>query len=74
MLGDRVPVAPGNPDRDGFVEVTVMIDAERRLQVGTVLKNATGELVGAYFFRDVELVTDPFPPETFTERALRVAK
>lgn len=57
--------------QDGFTEVTVMIDAERWLQVGTVIRRADGELVGEYYFRDVELRTEPFPPDTFKPEALR---
>jgi hypothetical protein len=58
-------------DRDGFSEVTVLIDCERRLQVGTVIRRADGELVGEYYFRDVVLTTAEFPPDTFTAPALR---
>jgi hypothetical protein len=59
-------------ERDGFSEVTVMIDAEMWLHVGTVLKQANGELIGEYYFRNVVVVTDAgqFPPDTFTAKGL----
>ena len=69
-LDEEAPTDPKVIARDGFTEVTVMIDAERWLQVGSVLKNASGALVGEYYFRDVELVTE-FPPDTFTLANLR---
>jgi hypothetical protein len=40
---------------DAFRTVAIMIDAEHRIQVGSLLKRADGELVGAYYFRDLEL-------------------
>lgn len=52
-------VATGKPESEGFTEVTIYIDAERRLQVGTELvrteENGTRVLLGAYYFRDVQL-------------------
>lgn len=70
-LDEQPPTDPKVVDRDGFSEVTLYIDAERRLQVGTVLRRADGELVGEYYFRDVELVKAEFPSDTFTPAALR---
>ena len=57
-------MSPETVAREGFTELTIMIDAKRWLQVGTELRRANGELIGAYYFRDIEL--DPsFPKETF---------
>lgn len=70
-LDEQPPTDPKIIDRDGFAEVTLFIDAERRLQLGTVLRRADGELVGEYFFRDVDLVKAEFPAEAFTPAALR---
>lgn len=72
-LDEKPPTDPKLIERDGFNEVTVMIDAERWLQVGTVIKNAKGELVGEYFFRNVDRVTDDFPADTFTAAGLKSA-
>jgi hypothetical protein len=59
---------------EGFTEVTVYIDAQRWLQVGSELYRAepdgTRVLVGAYYFRDVQLNPD-FPPDAFTVEALK---
>jgi hypothetical protein len=70
-LDEQPPADPKIVERDGFSEVTVLIDAERRLQIGTILRRADGELVGEYYFRNVELATGEFPPDTFTTAALR---
>lgn len=59
---------------EGFTEVTIYIDAERWLQVGTELyrtePDGTRVLVGAYYFRDVQL-NPGFPPDAFTVEALK---
>jgi hypothetical protein len=72
-LDEKPPTDPKLIERDGFNEVTVMIDAERWLQVGTVIRDAKGELVGEYFFRNVETVAGEFPPDTFTAAGLKAA-
>ncbi|QJW99771.1 hypothetical protein [Frigoriglobus tundricola] len=59
---------------EGFTEVTLYIDAERWLQVGTELyrtePDGTRVLVGTYYFRDVHL-NPTVPPDTFTVEALK---
>lgn len=55
---------------EAFRTVTLMIDAETWLQLGSELRRADGELVGAYFFRDVEL-NPPFGPDQFKPAALK---
>jgi hypothetical protein len=55
--------------KEGFSEVTIMIDAKRWLQVGTELRRANGELIGAYYFRDVEL-NPKFSNDTFLKDGL----
>jgi hypothetical protein len=57
------------PEEDGITEVTLYVDVETWLQVGTVLKGAGNRLIGEYFFRDIRLNPD-FPPGTFTRAAL----
>ncbi|QDU21305.1 DUF1571 domain-containing protein [Urbifossiella limnaea] len=75
VIGEKTPPAAANIDRDGFSEVTVMIDADRWLQVGTVLRRANGDLIGEYYFQNVEVVTEAgqFQPDTFTPEGMRAA-
>lgn len=70
---DEAPDPKADPQRDGATDVTVYIDAERWLQVGTVLKRASGDLLGEYYFRDVDLSTTEFSPNPFTIDALKAA-
>ncbi len=49
----RTPYEP--PEEDGVNELTLYIDRETWLQVGSVLKDFEGQLIGEYFFRDIEL-------------------
>lgn len=62
-------------DRDGHTEVTVLIDAELWLQVGTIIRrtDVTPErLIGEYYYRDIEL-NPVFPADTFTPEGTRAA-
>jgi hypothetical protein len=43
------------PENDGVTELTLYVDKENLLQVGSVLKGTGGKLIGEYFFRDLEL-------------------
>ena len=56
-------------ESDGVNELTMYVDKETWLQVGSTLKNADGQLLGEYFFRDIELNPE-FKPNTFTREAL----
>jgi hypothetical protein len=58
------------PEEDGISEFTAYIDTETWLQLGTVLKNSEGQLIGSYFFRDVHL-NPTFKPDTFSPEALK---
>jgi hypothetical protein len=66
--------ATGDPKAEGFTEVTLYIDAERWLQLGSELyrtdPDGTRVLVGAYYFRDVQL-NPTVPPDTFTIAGLK---
>jgi hypothetical protein len=62
--------APGSRPGDEFATVTVMIDAERWLQIGSEQRAANGDLLGAYYFRDVA-PNPAFAPDQFTRAALR---
>ncbi len=57
------------PEEDGITDNTTYIDAETWLQVGSVLKGAEGQLLGEYFFRDVEL-NPKYDPDPFTRQTL----
>lgn len=43
------------PDSEGVAEAMIYVDVENWLQVGSVLKDEKGNLLGAYYFRDVKL-------------------
>lgn len=68
-LGGTPDMSAESIARDGFTEITVMIDAKRWLQVGTELRRADGQLIGAYYFRDIEL-NPAFPKDTFAKDGL----
>jgi hypothetical protein len=59
---------------EGFTEVTIYIDAERWIQVGSELyrtePDGTRVLVGNYYMRDVEL-NPAIPADAFTPAALK---
>jgi hypothetical protein len=70
FLMDEPPPDPSGRLADASKTVTIMIDAVTWLQVGSRITNPDGELVGEYYFRDVEL--DPeFTPDQFTPAAFR---
>ena len=56
-------------DGDGVTELTVYVDKETWIQVGSSVKNADGQLLGEYFFTDIEL-NPTFKPDTFTREGL----
>jgi hypothetical protein len=58
------------PEEDGISELTIYVDKETWLQVGSTVKNADGDILGDYWFRDVKLNPD-FKPGTFTEKSLK---
>jgi hypothetical protein len=62
------------PEGDGVTEMTLFIDVETWLQVGTILKGVDPDgkprLIAEYWFRDIRL--DPvFDRDQFTEKAIR---
>lgn len=72
-LGDRLCYGfkriDATPQDDGFSEVTVYVDKENWLQVGTILKGDDGKLYGEYLFRDIRMNPE-FKPEQFTKAIL----
>lgn len=73
-LGGTASTDPKVVAAEGFTEVTIFIDVERWLQLGTELHrtepDGTRVLVGTYHFRDVQL-NPTFAPDTFTKEALK---
>lgn len=63
----RTPYQP--PEDEGVNELTIYIDLETWLQVGSVLKDARGELIAEYYFRDIHL-NPKFRPNQFSRSAL----
>ena len=57
------------PEAEGVTESKIYLDAETKLQVGTVVR-AGFDLVGEYFFRDVEL-NPPFAADHFAAKHLK---
>ena len=73
-LGGAAPTDPKVVAAEGFTEVTLYIDAGRWLQLGSELyrtePDGTRVLVGAYYFRNVQL-NPTIPPDTFTAAGLK---
>jgi hypothetical protein len=69
LMDEKAP-DPATRPADAFTTVEVMVDAERGLQVGSVIRRADGELVASYYFRDVEL-NPSFGKDQFTPAALK---
>ena len=57
------------PEEDNVTDVTIYIDKENWLQVGAVLKDASGRLIGEYMFRDLR-INPEFKPNQFKRSAL----
>lgn len=70
-LDEERPTDPRKLARDGFDQVTLFVDAETWLQVGTELKKANGELVGEYYFGNVDLYRDAMPAEPFAVATIK---
>ncbi len=67
--GPKVDVTDKNR-RDSFRTVTVYLDCETRLQVGTEQHRHDGELIASYWFRDVNLNPE-FGEETFSVKSFK---
>jgi hypothetical protein len=66
---EKVTVTDANR-ADAVRTVTVYLDCETWLQVGTELRRADGEPAGLYYFRDLR-VNPPFDKTTFTTASFR---
>ena len=58
------------PEADGITEQTLSIDTQTWLLVGTVLRGEEGQLIGAYYFRDIRL-NPTFDKDQFTDKAVK---
>ena len=56
-------------DIDGVTDLTIYVDKETWLQVGSTLKGADGQLLGEYFFSNIDL-NPKFQPDAFTRAAV----
>jgi hypothetical protein len=70
-MDEEPPTDPKVVERDGFTEVTIYVDAEWWIQTGTELRQGT-DLIGAYYYRDLEL-NPTLAPNTFTTAAAKAA-
>jgi hypothetical protein len=82
-LGEQTPKETGDrpcyvlrrtryahPEADGVTELTIYVDKETLLQVGSVATGEGGKIIGEYYFRDIVLNPE-FPPTQFTRAALK---
>ena len=63
----RKPYDP--PEEDGVYEMTLYVDTETWLQVGSVLKDREGNLIAEYYFSDIR-VNPEFDEKQFTRNAI----
>lgn len=63
----RTPYDP--PEEDELTELTLYYDTEHLLQVGAVLRDVKGQLLGEYFFTNVQ-INPEFTEKQFTRDAL----
>lgn len=57
-------------EKDGVSDLTIYVDCETWLQTGSILKNSSGQILGKYFFSDVQ-INPPFRADRFTPKGLR---
>lgn len=73
--GDRVCLGLkrdrfATPENDGVAEQTLWFDRDTWLMVGSIAKDAKGNLIGEYYFRDVKL-NPKFEGDPFRREALK---
>jgi len=71
-IGGEPNLGGKKPEEVGSVRVRLFIDVERWMQVGSELHRADGNLLGSYYFRDVNL-NPTFADDTFTIDGLKKA-
>jgi hypothetical protein len=57
-------------EEDGIRELTVFIDKENWLQIGSLIKGEDGKFIAEYYFRDVKINPD-FKADAFSREALK---
>ena len=65
--------APRNPaefPEEAYAKIRVIFDVETWIQLGSVLHRADGELIGYYYFKDLQ-INPVLPANQFTVEALR---
>ncbi len=70
LMSEKHVEPRGDRIADASRTVTIMIDVETWLQVGTHIEGVEGQLVAEYLFRDIEL-NPQFPPDQFKPSAFR---
>lgn len=75
QLGDRMCHTfvrrPYDPvEEEGVNELTIFIDPENKMQVGSILKDVEGNLIAEYFFIDIKLNPD-YAENQFTRAVLK---
>jgi outer membrane lipoprotein-sorting protein len=63
----RTPYDP--PEEDNIMKLTIWIDVDTLMQVGSDLIDVEGNLIAEYYFRDIEL-NPKFDEKQFTRGAL----
>lgn len=69
-LADRTSRDPAVFPKEAIGSVVIHIDAETWQQVGSEVRLPNGDLLAAYYFRDIE-PNPAYPADQFTEAALR---
>ena len=57
------------PEADGITELTIYVDKETWLQVGSILIGEEGKVIAEYYFRDIKLNPE-FKPDQFKRTSL----
>lgn len=71
-IGGEPNLGGKKPEEVGSIRVRLFIDVERWMQIGSELHRADGNLLGSYYFRDVNL-KPTFADDTFTIEGLKKA-
>jgi hypothetical protein len=71
-IGGEPNLGGKKPEEVGSVRVRLFIDVERWMQVGSELHRADGNLLGSYYFRDINL-NPTWADDTFTTEGMKKA-
>jgi hypothetical protein len=70
LMTEAMPTPASPTDPDAFETVTIMLDRDTLLQLGSELRRGDGELIASYYFRHLE-VNPVFPANVFTPDSFR---